>query len=123
MAEIIWRYLNPGRLTPLNEALDLQAQLFQQKLNGDQRNYVLFVEHEPVYTCTPRAMRTQKIETLCKVPAKRLPAPLIELPDNHGGSITYHGPGQLVCYLILDLSQFGVSGVRFIRAVEESITE
>ena len=57
MAEIIWQYLNLGRLTPIAEALKLQEELFQQKLAGDPGNYVLFAEHEPVYTCTPREMR------------------------------------------------------------------
>lgn len=121
MAEIIWQYLNLGRLTPIAEALKLQEELFQQKLAGDPGNYVLFAEHEPVYTCTPREMR--RIDELCKVAKEGLPAPLVVLPDNHGGSITYHGPGQLVCYLILDLGQFALAVRQLTRLIDEAVIE
>lgn len=121
MAQILWQYQNPGRLTSIEEALARQEELFQKKLAGDPCNYVLFVEHESVYTCTPRAM--QRIDTLCKVAKEKLPAPLVELPNNHGGTITYHGPGQLVCYLILDLGQLGISPLRLNKIIDETVIE
>ena len=111
------KYMYPDRLCPIEEALALQEELFQQKLAGDENNYILLAEHQSVYTCSPWAVAN--IDALCKIGQSRLPAPLHPLPEDPGGPITYHGPGQLVCYLILDLGQFEISILRFAKLIEE----
>lgn len=124
MVDIVWRYLNPGRLTPIEEALIVQEELFQQKLDGDPQNYILFTEHEPVYTYPPRVAR--ELKQLCKVDSELLPAPLYEMPEQRGGSITFHGPGQLVCYLITDLpvATFGLLGAnKFLASLDGFLRE
>ena len=84
---------------PWQEAYDLQEQLLNQRLAGEIPDTVLFLEHEPVFTIGRTPDRTS-----LRI-AESLPFPVIE--TNRGGQATYHGPGQLVGYLILDLNVIG----------------
>lgn len=106
MAEIIWQYLNPGRLTPIEEALAVQEKLFQQKLAGDPGNYVLFAEHEPCITYS-RPEQLIHLKVAADILGER-GLPLLEV-SGRGGSITYHGPGQIVMYLIVDIGGIGLT--------------
>ncbi len=93
-------------------ALDLQNTMVEQRLAGEIGDTVLFLEHEPVYTIG----RTRDRSSLRGEP-EELPHPVVEI--NRGGQATYHGPGQLVGYLILDLRQYGQDLHVYLRAVEE----
>jgi lipoyl(octanoyl) transferase len=96
------------------EALSLQEKLVAQKIAGDQKNYLLFLEHEPVYTMG----RTPDLSSLG---TKALPHPLHR--TGRGGQATYHGPGQLVCYPVIDLSLFGRDLHVYLRFLEEVIIQ
>jgi len=74
---------------------------------------LLLLEHEPVFTIG----RTQDLSSLGD-PAK-LPAPVITI--NRGGQATWHGPGQLVGYPLLDLKRRGSDLHRYLRELEEFI--
>lgn len=92
----------PGRI-PFEDALRLQeetvAELRGARTRGEPRAGVLYLlEHEPVYTIG----RTRDQSSLGA--ATGLPHPAHEI--NRGGRATYHGPGQLVGYPVLDLSGF-----------------
>jgi lipoyl(octanoyl) transferase len=96
------------------EGLRLQEELVAQKIEGDQKNYLLLLEHEPVYTIG----RTQDVSSLGNDP---LPHPLHRI--GRGGQATYHGPGQLVAYPIIDLSLVGRDLHCYLRLLEEVIIQ
>lgn len=96
------------------EGLRLQEKLVAEKIAGDPKNYFLFLEHEPVYTIG----RTQDRSSLG---TRILPHPLHEI--GRGGQATYHGPGQLVCYPILDLHLFECDLHRYLRFLESALIE
>lgn len=95
------------------EALALQENLVSERREGKIGDTVLLLEHEPVYTIG----RTRDRSSL-KTPDS-LPHPVVEI--NRGGQATWHGPGQLVGYLILDLHDYGCDLHRYLRCLEEAL--
>jgi lipoyl(octanoyl) transferase len=99
-----------GRI-PYREGLDLQESLVAEKAGGDQTNHLLLLEHEPVYTMgRTRDESSLREETLLPHPVHR---------TNRGGQATYHGPGQLVGYPVLDLGLFDRDLHAYLRFLEE----
>ena len=96
------------------EGLRLQEELVTQKVLGNSKNYLLLLEHEPVYTIG----RTQDVSSLGN---ELLPHPLHRI--GRGGQATYHGPGQLVAYPIIDLTLVGRDLHRYLRLLEEVIIQ
>jgi lipoyl(octanoyl) transferase len=98
------------------DALALQEKLVAEKRAdyslGDE---LLLLEHEPVYTIG----RTPDQSSLRG--AAHLPHPLF--PINRGGQATYHGPGQLMGYPIIDLRQCGQDLHRYLRWLEALLIE
>jgi len=115
-------------LKDYKETWEYQEELFQSiidvkidnrrnDLKNETSNYFLFVEHPHVYTLGKsgdisnlllnEAQLTQKGATFYKI--------------NRGGDITYHGPGQLVGYPILDLDNFFTDIHKYLRFLEEVI--
>jgi lipoyl(octanoyl) transferase len=92
------------------DGLDLQNELVEQRHRGEIRDTVLLLEHEPVYTIG----RTRDQSSL-RDPVG-LPHPVFEI--NRGGQATFHGPGQLVGYLILDLNVHGRDLHDYLRRIE-----
>ena len=90
-------------------ALEIQNRHVEDLLAGTDGEVLLLLEHEPVYTIG----RTRDQSSL----RDRLPHPAIE--TNRGGQATYHGPGQLVGYPILDLNKRGRDLHRYLRFLEE----
>jgi len=94
------------------EALALQEQIVAEKIaNPAQPDTLLLLEHEPVYTIGRTPDRTSLREP------ESLPHPLVTI--SRGGQATYHGPGQLVGYPILDLNRRGRDLHVYLRALEE----
>lgn len=93
-----------------SEGLALQNDLVEKRQQGLVEDTVLLLEHEPVYTIG----RTKDRSSL--LGAESLPHPVVE--TNRGGQATYHGPGQLVGYLILDLNAFGRDLHVYLREIE-----
>ena len=94
-------------------ALDLQNRLVDDYLSGAGSEKLLLLEHESVYTIG----RTRDQSSLRS--SKALPHPIFEI--NRGGQATWHGPGQLVAYPILDLECRGRDLHRYMRFLEEII--
>jgi len=80
-------------------------------------NYLLFVEHPPVYTLG----KSGKAEHVLLEEVERKERGIEFFHTNRGGDITYHGPGQIVGYPILDLENFFTDIGRYLRALEEVI--
>jgi lipoyl(octanoyl) transferase len=104
-----------GRIA-FGDALALQEQTVAKK-RADQSlgDELLLLEHEPVYTIG----RTPDQSSLRG--AGHLPHPLF--PINRGGQATYHGPGQLIGYPIIDLRNCGQDLHRYLRWLEELLVE
>jgi len=104
--------LNLG-VTPYLEALELQRSLAQSVLQGKLPDTVVLLEHPPVVTLGRRAEEGEL----------HLPADAeVELVEtDRGGKSTYHAPGQLVCYPILDLTRHGQDVKKYCRDLEQAL--
>jgi lipoyl(octanoyl) transferase len=80
-------------------------------------NYLIFCEHPHVYTLG----KSGKAEHLLLDEAGLKEKNAVYYPVNRGGDITYHGPGQIVCYPILDLDNFFTDIHLYLRTLEEAI--
>ena len=104
-----------GRVT-FADALALQEDIVARKHEDrDAADEVLLLEHEPVYTIG----RTPDKSSL--LGAAHLPHPLFGI--NRGGQATYHGPGQLMGYPIVDLRRCGQDLHRYLRWLEQTLIE
>src|SRR6058998_3734026 len=100
-------------LVPYREAWDLQRSLAGAVSQGAIPDTVVFLEHPPVVTL---GRRTDEQEV--HVPGD---AAVEVVETNRGGKSTYHAPGQLVCYPILDLKQHGQDVKRYVRDLERAL--
>ena len=104
-----------GRLE-FAEALALQEEIVAKKrYDRSLEDHLLLLEHEPVYTIG----RTPDQSSL--LGAAHLPYPLFSI--NRGGQATYHGPGQLMGYPIIDLRRCGQDLHRYLRWLEQLLIE
>ena len=103
---------------------DYQNQIIETKLNNRRNNlnittpnFLLFVEHDHVYTLGNSGDEKNLI-----FDKKRLVEMGIKYhKTNRGGDITYHGPGQLVCYPIIDLENFYRDIHKYLRDLEDVV--
>ncbi|MHA4809898.1 lipoyl(octanoyl) transferase LipB [Flavitalea flava] len=89
----------------------------QMEIVAQTPNYLLFVEHPPVYTLG----KSGHIENVLIDEERRKEKGIQFFRTNRGGDITFHGPGQLVGYPILDLENFYTDIGRYLRELEETI--
>jgi lipoyl(octanoyl) transferase len=111
------------------EAWDFQTSIFeeivatklQNRKNPERQeptsHHLLFVEHPPVFTLG----KSGKIDHLLIDEAKLAAEGIEYYPVNRGGDITYHGPGQIVGYPLLDLDHFFTDIHKYLRFLEEVI--
>jgi len=113
MNELRIRWL--GRMN-FADALALQEDFVARKhAQPDAPDEILLLEHEPVYTIG----RTPDKSSL--LGAAHLPHPLFA--TNRGGQATYHGPGQLMCYPIVDLRRCGQDLHHYLRWLEQTVID
>jgi len=101
---------------------DYQEELLQQKIKAKQLNksepdYLLFVEHDPVYTLGKNGKEKNLLINQQSLEQKGIEFYHI----NRGGDITFHGPQQLVGYPILDLDNYKTDLGWYLRSLEEVI--
>jgi lipoyl(octanoyl) transferase len=103
-------------IVPYGEALALQRSLAAAVSEGTMPDTVVVLEHPPVVTM---GRRTEE--------SKELHIPVgadVELVEtDRGGKSTYHAPGQLVCYPILDLTLHGKDVKKYVRDLERALVE
>ncbi len=99
------------------EALGLQRRLARARMAGQVPDLLLLAEHPPVITCG----RGARPEHLLSAPEdlRRRGVGLFEV--ERGGDVTYHGPGQLVGYPILDLHGYGLDVHLHLRRIEQAL--
>ena len=104
------------------EAWKRQEELFDALVAAKQEghpyvNRIVLCEHPHVYTLG----RSGKLQNmlLSEAQLQRIGATLFHI--DRGGDITYHGPGQLVCYPILNLEEFGLGLKEYVHLLEEAV--
>lgn len=116
---VVVSVINAGRLA-YTKGLTLQKYLAERhqdpKIPENQRNSLILIEHSPVYTIGVRTAPYPEKEIA------RLRALGAEFhKTNRGGLITFHGPGQLVCYPILNLKDFDLTIKKYVCLLEKTI--
>jgi lipoyl(octanoyl) transferase len=114
------------------EAWDFQTAIFEKSLGiktanrdlSDQLqkptdNYLVFCQHPHVYTLGKSGKENNLLVSQDELTS--LKATFYQI--NRGGDITYHGPGQLVCYLIIDLENFFTDIHKYMRFLEEAVIQ
>lgn len=125
MQQVVFRDLG---LIDYKEAWDYQEKLFQEIIDIKSRNrkegtnmatqsHLLFCEHPHVYTLGKSG--DEKNLLVNKEYLKSRGATFYKI--NRGGDITYHGPGQIVGYPILDLDNFFTDIHKYLRLLEEAV--
>ena len=107
-------YLMNLGLVPYAEAFELQRSLAGAVSQGAVPETVIFLEHPPVVTIGRRTDTDAELH----IPQDAA----VEIAEtDRGGKSTFHGPGQLVCYPILDLTKHGKDVKRYVRDLEEAL--
>lgn len=116
MEKKILTYCDLGFIS-YKEAWDLQKEIFSKRVSGEVEDYLLLLEHPNTYTLGKTAHR----ENL-KGSEEYLKVNNISVYDiDRGGDITYHGPGQIVGYPIINLNNWFKDTHKYLRALEEVI--
>lgn len=108
--------LNLG-LMDYKKAWDLQHDLWARRAEEKLPDLLLLLEHPHVITLGRRGIRSHLIASQEALDSMGVPIFHVE----RGGDVTYHGPGQMVVYPILDLKGYGYRVVRYIDQLEEII--
>ena len=101
------------------KAFELQQQLVAERKQGQIGDQLLLLEHPHVVTLG----RNGRMENLLASEEILSRAGVSFYPTDRGGDITYHGPGQLVGYPILDLREWKRDVVGYVRAIEQVIID
>jgi lipoyl(octanoyl) transferase len=89
----------------------------EQQRENSTTNYLLFVEHPPVYTLGKSGQEANVLLSENELQERGI----LFIKTNRGGDITFHGPDQIVGYPILDLEKFGTDIGKYLRNLEEII--
>jgi lipoyl(octanoyl) transferase len=97
----------------------LQRRFHAERVSGSRADTLMLLQHLPVYTA---GRSTKSIHLKPEViSSDELEIPIVTV--NRGGSVTYHGPGQLVAYPILALSPYGCGGKIYVHMLEEVLIQ
>jgi len=119
-AERICRLLRLPGLTDYGEALLLQRQLAQARSNGQLTDDLLILLEHPRVITLGRGARTANV----RAPTELLTSLGLQLHEvERGGDVTYHGPGQLVGYPIVDLGRHKKDLHWYLRQLEDVLVE
>ena len=94
------------------DTLQIQEDLRNQVLQNDKENHLVLVEHDNVYTMGNNANSSNVLNKNCEI-----------IQTQRGGDVTYHGPGQRVVYVMLDLNKRGKDIKKFIENLEAWIIQ
>jgi lipoyl(octanoyl) transferase len=90
-----------------------EMQAFTAERSGATRDEIWFVEHPPVYTLGMRADRSHLLA----------PGDIPVVQIDRGGQVTYHGPGQLVTYVLLNLERRHLTPRKLVQALENAVVD
>lgn len=112
-------YIVKTGLLDYQDAWDLQRQLHQSRVAGDMVDVLLLTEHPHTYTIGKAGGEDHLIADETRLRNRGITVYRID----RGGDITYHGPGQIVGYPILDLHNYYLDVHRYLRDLEEVIIQ
>jgi lipoyl(octanoyl) transferase len=115
MTETAW-LIRPGGLVPYGAAFGAMHELADLRAEGDVPDVLILLEHPPVYTAGRRADPAHVRWTEAQMEAAGAELHHVD----RGGSVTFHGPGQLVGYPILDLGT-RPDVIAHLRRIEEAV--
>ena len=93
------------------DTLQIQESLRNQVLKNDSNNFLIIVEHNHVYTLGKNANSNNVLNRICEI-----------IPTQRGGDVTYHGPGQLVAYPIINLKKRKIGVKSYVAMIEKLIS-
>ncbi|HSC34545.1 MAG TPA: lipoyl(octanoyl) transferase LipB [Thermodesulfobacteriota bacterium] len=102
---------------PYRKALEIQLKLLEMRTNGEIGDTLLLLEHPPTFTIGRRGNMGNLLAAKNYLSKAGIHFEVI----SRGGDITYHGPGQLVGYPIMDLNGMGRDIHKYLRNLEETI--
>ena len=106
-------------VTEYKKALDLQLKLLERRIKNEINDSLLILEHPPTITIGRNGKRSNLL-----ISDSYLKEQNIEFFEiNRGGDITFHGPGQIVCYPIIDLSNHTKDVHKYLRDLEGIIID
>jgi len=99
---------------PINyiDAIKLMEMRLEDINKKDTKELIWLLEHDSIYTAGTSYNKNEIIDKSINI-----------FKTNRGGKITYHGPGQLICYFVIDLSKRGKDIRKFITLIEKTIIE
>ena len=95
-----------------NEAIEFMEQRLLEVNEKKSKQLIWILEHEDLYTAGTSFNENEIIDNSVKI-----------VKTNRGGKITYHGPGQLICYFVIDLKERKKDIRKFISVIEKSIID
>jgi len=104
-------------LLSYKEAWDLQHEIFNRRVKNEIDDVLLLLEHPHTYTLGKTADRNNLVSNNAELNEKKISV----FDIDRGGDITYHGPGQLVGYPIINLENWYKDTHKYLRALEEVI--
>jgi len=104
---------------PYVEALELQRRIHEERVRGERPDTLILLTHPPVVTLGRGAHE----ENLLLTPDEYAGRGVEVHETDRGGDVTYHGPGQLVGYPIVDLRSRGLGPREFLRLIERTLIE
>lgn len=93
------------------DTLKIQESLREQVLSNPSYEYLILVEHEHVYTLGKNANSSNILNKACDI-----------IQTDRGGDVTYHGPGQLVAYPIINLKKRKIGVKSYVKMIEQLIS-
>lgn len=102
-------------LIPYIEAWKLQDELREKRIAGEIGDRILLLEHPKVFTLGKKDCAEDFLSDKDAIRKEGIDI----VKTNRGGRITYHGPGQLVCYFIIANDSLGLGVKEFVHAIEE----
>jgi lipoate-protein ligase B len=104
-------------LIEYSQCLDIQKRIVQRKILEGGPDVLLILEHPPTVTLGVRG----KASDLIISPEEMSKRGVAVHHVDRGGEATFHGPGQVVCYPIVDLKALGLSARKYVQGLEETI--
>jgi len=106
-------------LVPYDKAIEIQLDLLERRKKDEIEDTLLLLEHPPTFTIGRRGNMGNLLAAEEALKKEGISLEVI----SRGGDITFHGPGQLVGYPIVDLSDMGRDVHKYLRALEEVIIQ